>query len=207
MTVTYGGQRNLLGSALFVITCLGYGYAAWAFAVLVAQHGVRGRADSGAGSGEAGLSGGAEERGRRRGLPLIYFILAPGTTWRRLVALGVFLGGGVAAAGFFLTGLTPKDLLFHLHNWVSYSAFLGLLLLWIAASIYLPPGVPRRASTVMVVVSAAYLAVLYSRPDWQLPAGWQVQVVAQKIIVLANWVGLLVAGLAFRSDVSRETNA
>mgnify|MGYP006287349079 FL=1 len=127
---------------------------------------------------------------------------------RRLVgALGVLLGGGVAALGFFLTGLTPKNLLFHLHNWVSYSALLGLLLLWLSASVYLWPGPSRRISVAMVLISAAYLTVLYSRPDWELPADWPLQVIAQKVIVLANWIGLLLGGIGLRGTVSRETDA
>lgn len=131
---------------------------------------------------------------------------AEGTILSRLGKAGVLLGGLLAAVFFLLTGLTPKNQLFHLHNWVSYSAFLALLLLWISAAILGPPGWPRGNHVSMVLLSAGYLAVLFSRPSWSMPDGWALQVVAQKIVVIGNWVGVFFSSFFLgRAIVSRET--
>ncbi len=119
---------------------------------------------------------------------------------------GVLLGGFLAAVFFLLTGLTPKNHLFNLHNWVSYSAFLALLLFWVSAALLGPPGWLRGISLSMVLLSAAYLAVLFSRPSWEMPEGWALQVVAQKAVVIGNWLGFFLEAILLRSAiVSRET--
>lgn len=119
---------------------------------------------------------------------------------------GVLIGGFLAAVFFLLTGFTPKNHLFHLHNWVSYSAFLALLMLWVSGALLVPPGSLRALHVTMVLLSAAYLAVLFARPSWNMPDGWALQVVAQKIVVTGNWLGAFLGSVFLRTMfVSRET--
>jgi hypothetical membrane protein len=175
MTVTPGGENNLVGSFFFFLSCGAFGYSVWRLARGLAAAGKAAAVD------EAGAAG-------------------------RLGASGVLVAGFLAALFFLLTGLTPKNLLFELHNWVSYSAFLSLLLLWVSGALFAPPGRRRALHVVMVLLSAGYLAVLFSRPAWNMPDGWSLQVVAQKTVVVGNWVGMLLGTLFLSSPiVSRET--
>ncbi len=123
------------------------------------------------------------------------------------------VGWGIAVL-FLLTGLTPKNLLHHVHNAVSNGAFILLLLLWLC---FLVGGLGGRVlagrvvgsrvlGAVMAGFSLLYLVVLFSSPPIPLPEAWALQVVAQKAIVTITWLGLLVASMIHReATVSRET--
>lgn len=205
MTVTRDGGENLAGALLFLGTCGAFGYAVWRYARLLGSV-ARENAVGGPGADQTsshGHTSGGDQRpadspggGARSGR-------SPGAVVARS---GVLIGGFLAAVFFLLTGLTPKNLLFDLHNWISYSAFLALMLLWVSAALVGPPGWHRGIHVSMVLLSAAYLAVLFSRPSWAMPEGWALQVVAQKIVVIGNWLGLLLGSTLFpRTIVSRET--
>jgi len=205
MTVTRDGGENLAGSLLFLGTCGAFGYAAWRYARLLgsvdrenADRGPGGEQTPGDGQTPGGdqLPADSPEGGA----------LSGGSLGVVVARSGVLIGGFLTAVFFLLTGLTPKNLLFDLHNWVSYSAFLALMLLWVSAALFGPPGWPRGIHLSMVLLSAGYLAVLFSRPSWEMPEGWALQVVAQKIVVIGNWLGLLLGSTLFpKAIVSRET--
>lgn len=201
MTVTYGGEKNAAGALFFLVTCGAFGYSVWRFARAVFETNRRHRWGASAGeevTGNVAAAGdtAADHRvGARR---------TGAAVW--LGTAGVLLGGFLAAIFFLLTGLTPKNLLFDLHNWVSYSAFLALLLLWVSGAPLAPSGRLRLLHVVMVLLSAGYLAVLFSMPSWEMPEGWALQVVAQKVVVIGNWLGMLTGAILLRSTiVSRET--
>jgi hypothetical protein len=233
MTVTRDGEENPAGALLFLGSCGAFGYSVRRFARLLGSArgggiGRRGLSAGGAlpGGREIGPVESPDTTGRERNqgagrqvsvadtrsggerLPADGALPggAPAGLLYRLGRVGVLLGGFLTAVFFLLTGLTPKNQLFHLHNWVSYSAFLALLLLWVSAALIGPPGWPRGVHVSMVLLSAGYLAVLFSRPSWEMPEGWALQVVAQKAVVIGNWLGLFLGGILLRSAiVSRET--
>jgi hypothetical protein len=227
MTVTPDGGENLAGALLFLGACGAFGYAIWRYARLLGSV-ARESADRvpggdrapGPGPGQTpGARGDGDADGRVPGAAAqgdripshgqtysVGGVLSGGSLGGLVAGSGVLIGGFLAAVFFLLTGLTPKNLLFDLHNWVSYSAFLALMLLWVSAAFVGPRGWPRGIHVSMVLLSAGYLAVLFSRPSWEMPDGWALQVVAQKIVVIGNWLGLLLGAALFpKTIVSRET--